>query len=131
MSITKQEVLDNLDQVKAYIQEAETPKEEKKAAFIAKAEKNKANFELHKKLITERWGFLPFDEELLKLIDYAEAFSQLQPPVISAEEFLKEKGIDVNEEIMIMNSGGVCMKVVDICLEFLQRQGQKTNQNKL
>ena len=29
MSISKQEVLDNLDQVKAYIQEAETKKEEK------------------------------------------------------------------------------------------------------
>ena len=59
--------------------------------------------------------------------------SQLQPPVISAEEFLKEKGVVKSDEgeLYYEESGNFLTfkDLVKICTEF--RQGQKTNQNKI
>ncbi len=49
---------------------------EKRAEFLKKAQINKANWELHLKLIKQSLGMIPFDEELLKLIDYAENYAQ-------------------------------------------------------
>ena len=57
-----------------------------------------------------------------------------QPPVISAEGFLKEKGVRLenNDPVMYLCKDGWKEISLDALLtEYLQRQGQKTNQNKL
>ena len=66
-------------------------------------------------------------------------FSQLQPPVISAPDFLKEKGISVAKIFQTENIAYDEFKrpkrefvsLHDLLTDYLQRQGQKTNQNKL
>ena len=62
--------------------------------------------------------------------------SQLQPPVISAPDFLKEKYIAFQKENPLYNKWEKVDEkeikfLLSIISEFLQRQGQKTNQTKL
>ena len=58
-------------------------------------------------------------------------FSQLQPPVISAPDFLKEKGISEDYVIQKYNPLDVTHHLSKLLTEYLQRQGHKTNPNKL
>ena len=55
-------------------------------------------------------------------------FSQLQPPVISAPDFLKEKGI---KGFVYKEGNWIKNGLSTLLTEYLQRQGQKNNQNKL
>lgn len=57
---------------------------EKKAAFTRQAEKNKENFNLHRKLIEKHFGKVE-DSFLLTAMAYSEEYAALRQPLVSGE----------------------------------------------
>ena len=99
------------------------------------------------KYVTDEFKRHAISEAIDKCVELQESVpnSQLQPPVISAEDFLHEKGLmlqGVKDYEARYRKQGVNDKgqrtstfpeldLADLLTEYLQRQGQKTNQNKL